>query len=285
MTDPSSSLLTERVSLGGVELFVRYQGEGPSVIVLHGGPGADHTSLLPQFDALARGRRLIYYDQRGGGQSRVPGRTPLDWHHHVADLDGLLEYSQIRETTLLGYSWGALLALLYAIAHPDRVASLALISPAPATAKERRLFERRFAARMDTPWARARRAQLEESDLRHVDPAAFRQQAFELSVAPYFKRPDHAVGTKQFLISTRAREAAWRSLGAYDFIQDLTRLDVQALVLHGRHDPIPIEAAERIATLLEARFEVFEDSGHLPYVEEYDRFVKTVDGILPRLRR
>jgi pimeloyl-ACP methyl ester carboxylesterase len=174
--------------------------------------------------------------------------------------------------------------LLYSIAHPDRVASLALISPAPATAAEQRLFQSRFAKRMDSQWARTQRTHLEESDLRHVDPAGFRQQAFELSVAPYFKESEHAVGTKQFLISARAREAVWRSLGEYDLTEDLTHLDIPALVLHGRHDPIPVEAAERIASLLGARFEVFEHSGHLPHVEEYDRFVKTVDDFLPRLR-
>ena len=137
---------------------------------------------------------------------------------------------------------------------------------------------------MDSQWARTQRTHLEESDLRHADPAGFRQQAFELSVAPYFKEPEHAVGTKQFLISARAREAVWRSLGEYDLTEDLTHLDLQALVLHGRHDPIPVEAAERIASLLGARFEVFETSGHLPHVEQYDRFVKTVDDFLPRLR-
>jgi len=285
LKDPVSSPLTEEVSLGDVELFVRYKGEGPSVVVLHGGPGADHTSLLPQFDALARGRQLVYYDQRGGGQSHVTGRTPLEWHNHVADFNGLLDHLQIGKADLLGYSWGALLALLYAISHPDRVASLALVSPAPATAAERRVFERRFVDRMDSTWAHTQRTHLEESDLRHVDPGAFRQQAFELSVAPYFKEPEHAVGTKQFLISARARETVWRSLGEYDFTEDLARLDTQALVLHGRHDPIPVAAAERIAKLLDARFEVFENSGHLPFVEEYDRFVKTVDDFLPRLRR
>ena len=284
MTDPSSSLHTERVPLWEADLFVRYKGTGPSVIVLHGGPGADHTSLLPQFDALAHGRRLVYYDQRGGGQSHVRGRTPLSWHHHVADLHGLLDHLQIGEADMLAYSWGALLALLYAIDHPDRIASLTLVSPAPATATERQVFQRRFVARMDSQWASTQRTQLEESDLRHADPAGFRQQAFELSVAPYFKEPEHAVGTKQFLISARAREAVWRSLGEYDITEDLTRLDVKALVLHGHHDPVPVEAAERIASLLDARFEVFENSGHLPHVEEYDRFVRTVDDFLPRLR-
>lgn len=59
------------VTVRGVELFVRAAGSGPDVVVLHGGPGAHHDYLLPQFDALAQDRRLRYYDQRGGGRSPV----------------------------------------------------------------------------------------------------------------------------------------------------------------------------------------------------------------------
>ena len=58
----------------GVTLFERRIGEGPETVVLHGGPGAHHDYLLPGFDALAPGRTLVYYDQRGGGRS--PAR---DW--------------------------------------------------------------------------------------------------------------------------------------------------------------------------------------------------------------
>ncbi|TFG42543.1 MAG: peptidase, partial [Gemmatimonadales bacterium] len=55
----------------GIALFERRVGSGPATVVLHGGPGAHHDYLLPGFDALATGRTLIYYDQRGGGRSAV----------------------------------------------------------------------------------------------------------------------------------------------------------------------------------------------------------------------
>ena len=56
-------------------------------MILHGGPGAHHDYLLPQYDLLAQGRELLYYDQRGGGRSPVPRETPLGWREHVADLE------------------------------------------------------------------------------------------------------------------------------------------------------------------------------------------------------
>src|SRR2546422_8097568 len=109
------------VPVRGIELFVRRVGEGPPAVVLHGGPGAHHDSLLPGFDALADGRELVYYDQRGGGRSPVARDVPVGWTEQVADLEALRAYWGFDRLTLAGYSWGGLLALLYSLAHPDRV--------------------------------------------------------------------------------------------------------------------------------------------------------------------
>src|SRR2546428_10651653 len=122
------------VELDGVRLFTRRAGDGPPVVVLHGGPGAHHDYLLPQYDLLARGRELFYYDQRGGGRSPVPRETPVGWREHVADLDGIRAALGLERLTLLAYSWGGLLAVLYLLEHPERVERLALVSPASITA-------------------------------------------------------------------------------------------------------------------------------------------------------
>src|SRR2546425_9229064 len=122
------------VELDGVRLFTRRAGDGLPVVVLHGGPGAHHDYLLPQYDLLARGRTLLYYDQRGGGRSPVGRDTPVGWREHVADLEALRRHWSIDRLTLLGYSWGGLLAVLYWLEHPERVDRLALVSPAPGRA-------------------------------------------------------------------------------------------------------------------------------------------------------
>src|SRR2546430_5840006 len=139
------------VELDGVRLFTRRTGDGPPVVVLHGGPGAHHDYLLPQYDGLARRRTLLYYDQRGGGKSPVPRETPVGWREHVADLEALRRHWAIPRLALLGYSWGGLLAVLYALEHPDGVERLALVAPAPLTAAGRREFERRPGARLADP--------------------------------------------------------------------------------------------------------------------------------------
>src|SRR5690606_7489177 len=99
----------------GHTIFERRIGEGPEVVVLHGGPGAHHDYLLPGFDALATGRTLVYYDQRGGGRSPVGRDVPVDAREQVHDLEALRAIWGMERMHLVGYSWGALLAMLYAI--------------------------------------------------------------------------------------------------------------------------------------------------------------------------
>lgn len=269
------------VDLGDVTLFTRTVGVGPDTVVLHGGPGAHHDYLLPQFDALATGRRLRYYDQRGGGRSPVERDVPVGWREHVSDLDRLLEHWGSLPATLVGYSWGALLALLYAVRHPARVARMALVSPAAATQEGRRAFEHRFAERMQSPAITRAREALKTSDLRARDPDAYRQRAFELSVAGYFADPDRARHLTPFRVTGRTQSAVWDSLADYDLRKDLGTLHVHARVLHGRYDPVPIETARDTAERLGAKF--FEmESGHVPYVEDYERFVTLLDEFLPR---
>lgn len=286
--DPEADQPAARVEVvtaaGGVRLFTRTVGDGPQVIVLHGGPGAHHDYLLPYFDRLARGRQLRYYDQRGGGRSPVDRHIPVGAGAQVADLDALVARWEAAPATLLGFSWGGLLALLYAVRHPDRVGRLALVAPAGVAASYRLEFERRFGARARDQRLVAERQRLVASGLQQRDPEAYQRRAFELAVAPYFRDPERARGLRTFRVNGRTQQEVWRSLGSYDLRPALERLAVPALVLHGRHDPLPLESSEEIARRLGAPLVVFEDSGHALYVEEPERFVAVLDAFLPRDR-
>jgi proline iminopeptidase len=265
----------------GVALFERRIGQGPSTVVLHGGPGAHHDYLLPNFDALAHSRELIYYDQRGGGRSPVSRETPVGWREHVLDLERLRQQWGLERLTLAGYSWGGLLALLYAIEFPHRIERLALVSPAPAWREARVEFERRFALRNLAPELQRQRSALRESRLRERDPAGYAQRLFELSVAPYFSDPARAHDLTPFRVTGRTQQEVWASLGDFDLRPALARLSVPALVLHGEDDPIPLDTAATVARLLGADFHPLPHSGHVPYVEAFDEFVGLMDGFLP----
>ena len=268
-----------------MHLFTRRVGSGPLVVVLHGGPGASHDYLLPQYDLLARGRTLFYYDQRGGGQSPVSRDTPVGWQEHVADLEALRADLGLERLTLCGYSWGGLLAELYFLAHPERVERLALVAPASHTADYRRQFEEEFARRMAAPEIKRERDALRASGLRERDPAAYQRRAFELSVAGYFRDFHDAKNLTAFRVTARTQEAVWKSLGDYDLRPKLTETASRvppppSLVIHGTFDPLPIAASRELATLLKARLKELP-AGHCPHVETTAEFVRTLDEFLP----
>jgi len=274
------------VEVNGVRLFTRRVGDGPPVVVLHGGPGAHHDYLLPQYDRLAEGRALLYYDQRGSGRSPVSRDVAVGWREHVADLDALRDHWQLDRLILLGYSWGGLLAVLYALEHPDRIARLALVSAAPVTAVWRDEFERRFAARMAQPWIARSRAELTALGLAQSDPERYRRMAFALSVAGYFHDPSRAKEMTPFRVTERTRRAVWDSLGEYDLRERIRQTfpdgtAPRSLLLHGIYDPMPIEAARETAALLSTG--VLElATGHAPHVEATEDFVRGLDTFLPK---
>lgn len=253
--------------------WVEYGPPGaPPLLVLHGGPGADHRYLLPQMLALAGEHRLVLYDQRGGGRSATEDRAPITWRTHVEDLDAVIGELSLDPASIVGYSWGGLLALLFAIEAPrvrHSAARLVLVDPAPATREYRRRFEAEFSRRQRSEGVGALRAELAASGLRERDPEAYRQRAFELSVAGYFADPSAAHDLTPFRVVGRVQDSVWSSLGDYDLTQPglLDSVRVPSIVIHGRRDPIPLESSEAISRLLDAPLVVIDGAGHVPYVE------------------
>ena len=247
----------------------------PRTLVLHGGPGADHEYLLPQMLELADERQLLFYDQRGGGRSRTDAREPITWQTHVADLGAVVREFALDPVTIVGYSWGGLLALLYAAqaSHDHALpapAKLALIDPAPVTRQFREEFEAEFARRQAGPTIQAMRDELANSGLRERDPDGYRHRAFELSVAGYFADPHAARSLTPFRVVGRVQQSVWESLGNYDLVADgrLASIHCPTLIVHGKQDPIPVASSEACARALGAPLVTLDACGHVPYVEQ-----------------
>lgn len=255
------------------------------LLVLHGGPGAQHDYLLPQMLRLAERRELVLYDQRGGGKSRTDDGHSVGWQAHVEDLAHVVRELALEPLSIAGYSWGALLALLYALEaqrHPawPRPRRLVLIDPEPLSRPFRQRFEDEFARRQRSEALRELREDLADSGLREQDPEAYRRRQFELGVAAYFAIPESARDLTPFRVTGRVQEAVWSSLGDYDLIPRLGSLHVPALFVHGRHDPIPLESTEQAARAMHARLLVLEASGHVPYVEQPAALFSAIEQFL-----
>lgn len=276
--------------------------DAPRLLVLHGGPGASHDYMLPQMLELANEYRLIFYDQRGGGRSRDDAdRSPISWKTHVTDLAALVRELSLEPLTLVGYSWGGLLALLYAIAaaggfRDEEIVFTAsepapapvrmvLITPAPATTDFRAQFSAELARRQREPWIARERAAIAASGLRERDPAAFAKRIFELGVAGYFANPARAAELTPFRVIARVQQSVWESLAGYYLTQKLDLVEAPTLVLHGAHDAIPLGSSEVIAAALpHGELVVLDESAHVPYVEGKDAFFAAVRDFLQRTR-
>jgi len=257
--------------------WAAWGSEGASrLVVLHGGPGAHHDYLLPQMLRLAERHDVLFYDQRGGGRSKYDNLAPVTWRTQVDDLarvvDELVPGGPLH---LVGYSWGGLLALLYTLhaaeARGRAPASLTLIDPAPISRSYRATFEAEFLRRQQSAAVQALRAEVASSGLRERDPDAYRQRAFELSVAGYFYDPAASHGLTPFRVTGRVQQSVWESLGDYDLTPSLGGVACPTLVVHGREDPIPLASSEAAAAAIPgARLVVIERCGHVPYVEQPD---------------
>ena len=229
-------------------------GNGPQVVVLHGGPGLSHHYLLPQFAALADQFQLVLYDQRTDG-------TPT-WQNHVADLETLRGELGSEKLRLCGYSWGGLLALLYALEHPSAVDQLALCSPAPPVYIYR-----------------AEMQEIMRQRLARAD--AIGLVGFPRAVAGYFANPELAEELTPFRVKTRAEQSVLKSLGNYDLRPRLSEIQCPVLAVHGTEDPIPIRFTEELVRLLpKARLVRLNGCGHVPYIECAEPFFEALRAFL-----
>ncbi len=279
----------------GVRLFYKVVGKGPeSLIVLHGGPGNTMFSILPDLEPLTKDHRVIYYDQRGNGLSElVDDEEQLAISKHIEDLEAVRRHFNLEKVTLLGNSWGGLLASLYAIANPDRVERLVLHSPASPSFNMLRestpfIYQRippenlsRFQS-MSVPavWRSAR------------DPLALCRRFYDLLLPVYFSDVDRAAKMRGDVCygpqeavrrQPTVNKIIWESLGEWDLLSDLESLNIPTLVIHGSYDMIPIDSSIAWAKALpDARLLVIEDSGHMTHIEQPDIFFPAVLKFLSR---
>jgi proline iminopeptidase len=281
------------IAVGGADLYFRDIGRGKPIVVLHGGPDFDHTYLLPDMDRLSDTYRLIYYDQRGRGRS-AKGVRPEDVsiQSEIADLEKVREHFQLDSIALLGHSWGALLALEYAIRYPERVSHLILMNPAPVTKADFMQFRE----------ARVRQLGADRDRMKAIAATPGYQEGDPETVASYYRihfkggirRPEdlekvlaalRASFTREGILKARAVEArlvdeTWLS-DTYDPLTPLRRLAVPTLVIHSDHDFIPEESAAHIARAIpKARLARIKDCGHFAYLECPDAVRAEIAGLL-----
>jgi proline iminopeptidase len=290
-----------RIPVEGANLYLREVGSGRSIIVLHGGPDFDHRYLLPELDRLSNSYHLIYYDQRGRGRSAA-GVRPEDvtLGSEIADLELVQEHFPLDSVILLGHSWGTVLALEYALRHPERVSQLILMNPAPASAADLTTFRDVYAHKLGADLSRQKEiiatAAYQEGDPEavtaryrlHFKPALMQPDDYEKLMARMnaaFISQGKAGIVKARAVEDRLMLDTWQVEG-YDLHPKLRALNIPTLVIAGDHDFIPVVIAEHIAQAIpNARLVVVKNCGHFSYLECPDAVRGNIDAFLGRTGR
>ncbi len=279
-----------RVDIGDeVRLFVDVVGasldptpsamvDKPTLMLLHGGPGFDHSSFRPYFDRFADTHQVVYFDHRGQGRSDQrddPSGWDLDtWADDVVRLADVLG---IERPVVLGTSFGGFVAIRYAARHPEHPAKLVLSST--LAHRDYELIESRFEARGGAVAAASYRRLYVERDV---------------SLESWLEYAEHNLPlynhTPSELAPSRTREnfevlAHFHTpFAEMDLRDDVRRIEAPTLVLAGRDDPItPHECSTEIIGLLSpglGQLEIIEAAGHGTFRDQPDETERLLRSFL-----
>jgi proline iminopeptidase len=254
----------------------------PALVVLHGGPGiGDCRDHVRDLGVLQDQYRLLFYDARGCGRSEE--RPPYTHEQWGADLDELTRHVEMDRFALLGQSYGGIVAQEYAVRHQDRLTHLILVDTTPSTVDNEESIRRALAAGLPG---------IEEGWLRKLfegrtDSDEEMRQMWELLLPLYFEGPFDPSLPKEMASRTYFHHQTHNyafsvNNPSYDVRRLLGEIRVPTLVVCGRNDWItPLAKSEDIAARIPgSRLEVFESSGHMPMVEENEKFISVVRSFL-----
>jgi proline iminopeptidase len=276
------------VQAGDTRLFVLERADGPlPLLVLHGGPGLDHTMFGHHLDDLGDVCRLLFVDLRSQGRSEPAAPQTWTLEQMGADIEALAQSLELERYAVLGHSFGAFVALQHAVDFPGRPAASIISAGVPAAsfleAVERNLaaFEpEELREQVTSSWAREREACTQE-DCRSLlsDQLPFHfWNPRDPRIDAMRRDLDSMVFSPEVL-----RAAAEEDYSAIDVQDRLGAITHPLLVLPGRHDrTCTIDAAEAIVNSVpNAELEVFERSAHMMFLEE-EAYVAAVRGFLVR---
>jgi proline-specific peptidase len=274
------------IPIGDTELYVVERGSGYPVIVLHGGPGLDHHEFADYLDPLCDEYRLVLVDQRGQGRS---GRSTADtWtlSQMARDVGSLGRALGLERYAVLGHSYGAFVALQHAVDVPDRLGETIISGGLPSSrfldqieANLANFEPVELRKQVAASWAR----ETEVSSTEELRKLTAEQMPFHFRdprdprIEDYNRRTAGTVFAPEVL-----KHFASQGYGGIDVEDRLESIRHPVLVLGGRHDrTCSVDASETMAAAIPgARLVIFEESGHMTFVEENGPYLDAVRTFL-----
>ena len=266
----------------------------PPLVVLHGGPGVPHNYLLRLAALAETGRAVIHYDQIGCGNStHLPEKNPDFWQVplFVEELDNLLRHLGIQDSYhLLGQSWGGMLGAEHGVTRPPGLRSL-VIADSPAS-MELWVAEANKLRALLPP-------QVQATLLAHEAAGTTSSTAYNDAVQVFYDRHLCRVPWPEELTASFAAMTAdptvyhtmngpseFHCIGtirSWSIIDRLHLIAVPTLLISGRHDEATEAVVQPFAEhIADVQWTIFEQSSHLPHIEETAGFLDLVAEFLAR---
>jgi proline-specific peptidase len=288
------------VDANGVLLYYKSFGQGPPLVVVHGGPGASHDYFLPYLVPLARHHRLIFLDERGSGKSqKLEDASGYTVEAMVEDVEAARQALGLGRIDLLGHSYGGVLAQAYALKYQEHLDHLILCSTFASTRAMNEVFVK-MKERM-APELRGRIAKLEAAGLfghgkdfeKSRYPAEYMTAAWGEGYFPYLyhNRPDPNFDPAQSgQMAWDLYREMWGSSGEFvidgnlklvEYADRLPSIKVPTLVTVGENDECDPALARAIAARIAgAKLVVLPKSGHMGFVDQPGLFLAAVEDFL-----
>ncbi|MDQ2984109.1 MAG: alpha/beta fold hydrolase [Actinomycetota bacterium] len=261
----------------GYTLFVEDVGNGFPVIVLHGGPGMDHTMFRPYLDALGDEYRLLYVDERGQGRSERVDPATLTLEVFARDVDLLAEALELPAFALLGHSFGAIITGWHATELGTGTAYVISgggeSSEALGRDVEESIGRRDDAEVIRESWELEKTVSTEAEMKRLMDM----QLPFHFHAPP----PKDAFGDTVYSPDV-LRHFANIDYGGFDYTAKLGDVAKPTLVIVGEHDPTTTPRAARVLAggIPNAELEILSGAGHMSFVEANEPYIAAVRRFL-----
>jgi proline iminopeptidase len=289
------------VDAHGVLIYYMAFGKGSPLVVVHGGPGADHTYFLPCLLPLARTHRLIFIDERGSGRSqRLQDTSQYTVENMVEDVEDVRQALNLGRISLLGHSYGGVLAEAYALKYQQNLTHLILNSTFSSTKQMNEVLAREKAQM--APDKLKRLNELEAAGLfgkgeaweRGRYPAEYAALAWGPGYFPflYGARPDSTYDPQgqEMGTSWELYRVMWGEHGEFvidgnlksvEYVDRLSTIHVPTLIMAGNHDECdPSLSLEMHAKIAGSQLVILPNSGHMNFVDQPDLWEKAVDGFL-----
>jgi len=278
---------TEYLQINNHVLFTKKIGSGDPVLFLHGGPGLFHDYLVQPFKQLSSNHELIFFDQRGSGaSSALNPNQPICINDFVADIEALRQALNFSTITLIGHSWGGLLAVLYAAKFGKNLKSMILVDPAPGNSSFDKVGRNTMQNRLTVDDREEINSIMQTNPFENREMDAI-NRFVQINEKPrYFDQSYVSKNKPTFTFDTLTKLQIVSSLlneelDDYDIYQRIQGLDTKTLVIHGDYDPIPVKSSRKYSEMTSnSRFLLLKDCGHFPFIEKKEETLSSIVNFL-----